>query len=937
MSRAGMNSLPKSDRWGLIEEIFQDVLQCPPAERHAYLARACAEDEELLREVASLLANDREGTGTLRSMVAADICGLVATMSPTDVGSRVGPYQLMRELDGGGMGVVYLGVRSDEHYSQVVAVKMLRRGTESTALVQRFRTERQILATLGHPYIGAILDGGDTDDGRPFLVMEYVEGLPITDAGKTRGLSVRQRIELFCAVCSAVHYAHQKSVIHRDIKPSNVLVTADGVVKLIDFGISKPLDPELIPGNLSATETSMRMMTPDYASPEQLLGQKLTPATDIYSLGVLLYELLTDSRPYTLRELTPAAAERLVCHEETRRPSSGANLPACLRRELAGDLDRIVLMAMDKDPARRYPSAQHLEEDLRRFLRGRPVLAHKPTIAYRLAKFVKRHRTASLMTCATLVVLGGSALFQHWQSRSAEGRVQEITSLADSAISDMAEQLEHSSASVEVQAALFRAALHHLDQLRLRSGSDPRLLLRLSRAYQKLGDLEGSPTVANLGRTANAEASLRQALRTAVEARNHMPGEETTVALVETYQRLGRLEVYQGHWQQAIDDYRRALSWARELGPQDSASPSHKKLLVTNYFDLANLELDELQPLQALSNFRAAEEIYGGQPNGNPDHDRVVAKIDWGIARSLSDSGSLPEALAAMRQGIAVAESAVEVAPSEERALRDLFLGYYFIVGPLAGNEITNIGDVNQAQIYARKSLAIAQQLRDRDSQNAQARIDSGYALAIMGDAFRVTQAAVAAGYYHDALAIAKDHGDGAAQHKDSVVIADRDEDLADVMTDEKQALERLHVLEEANGIRKQLASAEDVGPQDRFYLMRSYCKLAAAELALNDPMRAQQYAQAALPFFKEFELSSPSLTIVRDLGFCYEAFASLRSRVAASHSAPLAARRAARSDARRWYLNSMAAWTEWVRRGIATRDSEHERHKIERMLQAGR
>jgi len=539
------------------------------------------------------------------------------------------------------------------------------------------------------------------------------------------------------------------------------------------------------------------------------------------------------------------------------------------------------------------------------------------------------------MTCATLVVLGGSALFHDWQSRSTERRVQEITSLADSSISDMAEQLEHSSASVEVRAALFRAALNHLDQLRLRSGSDPRLLLRFARAYQKLGDLQGSPTVANLGRRANAEASLRQALRAATEAHDHMPGQETTVALVEIYQRLGRLECYQGHWQQAIDDYSRALSWARELGPQASLSPPHKKLLVTNHFDLANLELDELQPFQAVGNFRAAQEIYGSEPDGNPDHDRVVAKIDWGIARALMDSDSQPEALAAMRQGIAVAEKAVEKAPSEEGALRDLFLGYYFIVGPLAGHEIANVGDVNQAQVYARKALAIAQQLRNRDSQNAQARVDSGYALEVMGNAFRVTQPAVAAGYYRNALAIAKDHGAGAPPHKDEVVIADLDEQLAGVMTEKKQALERLHVLEEANGIRQQLASAEDVGPQDRFYLMRSYCKLAAAELALDDRMQAQQYAQAAQPFFTEFKLSSPSLTIVRDLGFCYETFADL-ARVAASHSPTPAARRAARSDAHRWYLNSVAAWTEWVRRGVATSDSEHERRKIERLLHAG-
>src|SRR5271165_7584106 len=218
---------------------------------------------------------------------------------------------------------------------------------------------------------------GETADGRPFIVMEYVEGQPITLACDSRSLSIRDRVELFRSVCSAVHYAHQKLVIHRDIKPSNVLVTSGGAVKLIDFGVSKPLCPELIPGELPETESGHRLMTPDYASPEQLLGQELTTATDIYSLGVLLFELLTGSRPYTLRDISPAAAERVVCEQECRKPSSVRELSSRTRKELAGDLDRIVLMAMDKDPSRRYPSAEDLDQDLLRFLQGRPVLARK--------------------------------------------------------------------------------------------------------------------------------------------------------------------------------------------------------------------------------------------------------------------------------------------------------------------------------------------------------------------------------------------------------------------------------------------------------------------------------------------------------------------------------------------------------------------------------
>src|SRR6516165_455354 len=258
----------KAERWKRIEEIFRSALDLPSSHRSEYVAQVCGEDLELRMEIESLLANDN-ATTALDSIVEGDLRVMVQDVDVSEIGMRVGPYRLVRELDSGGMGVVYLGVRSDDQYFQIVALKMIRKGMESAALVQRFRAERQILATMTHPNIGTILDGGETEDGRPYIVMEYVEGQPITLACENRGLSVKERVELFRSVCSAVHYAHQKSVIHRDIKPINEQTAPTGVVKLIDFGISKPLAPEYCAQEVPKTETWQCLMTRDYASPEQ--------------------------------------------------------------------------------------------------------------------------------------------------------------------------------------------------------------------------------------------------------------------------------------------------------------------------------------------------------------------------------------------------------------------------------------------------------------------------------------------------------------------------------------------------------------------------------------------------------------------------------------------------------------------------------------------
>jgi serine/threonine protein kinase len=919
----------KSNRWSLIEEIFQGALDRPLVERKQYLAEACKNDPELLREIESLLANDDDAESMLRSLVADNVKEITDSSVGSDLGSQVGPYLLVRELDSGGMGVVYLAVRSDDHYFQIVAVKMIRKGLETAELVQRFRVERQILATLNHPHIGAILDGGETKDGRPFIVMEYVEGQPITLASEGRALSIRQRIELFRSLCSAVQYAHQKLIIHRDIKPSNVMVTPEGVVKLIDFGTSKPLEPQTVLSDDTPTSSGFRLMTPDYASPEQVQGKQLTTATDIYSLGVLLSELLTGSRPYTLRDLSPIAADRVLVEQHSRKPSLAPNLSRRSRKEIAGDLDRIVQMAMNYDPAQRYLSVQHLDDDLLRYLQGRPIAARSASSLYTLKKLVQRNKTVVLTAFVIAAVLISSILVYLRQSRKADRRVAQVRTLANSAITDMTDKLQHSSASIETQAALFHRALTYLDELRRSTGNDPRLLLELSKAYVRVGDLEGSPFVANLGNSGTAVTSYQKAWQAAQEAHARLPGDESTQALIEAYQRLGGIQSFLGNLQEAEESYQQGLSWAQSFWQRKPGDPVRKRLLATNYAGLGDVDLSNLHPDQALQRFSVAFNVFGDGPTGEEDHDQLLIGLYRDAGRALNELGKQSQALESDRKAATLANVLGQRYPSSVRARRAFFLAEEEIVLPLAGRDALNVGDSGQAQVHARKGLEIAQMLGGRDSGDVQGPYDLALAYVGMGDSFRQTDPEVASEWYRKSIALTKklapQYGAGARHW-----LAIRDEALAKVLDRKDQAPEQLSLLLEANLIRREFA---ETSPHGRLHLMRSYCKLSDAELVLNNPAKAQEYANAAVPFLDQFEVTSPSLLVLRDIGFCYETEAAVQHRMAVDQELSLPERLAAEVESRTWYQRSGDMWTTWDRRGAATPESEHERRKVEHLL----
>ena len=417
-----MKSLPAStmqpELWAQIEEIVQSALDCPPENRSALLDAACGDHAELRREVESLLATHENGTFTGSPVFADGLRVLERLNAKASEGRRIGAYRILREIGRGGMGTVYLAARADDAFEKLVAIKIIRRGLDSDELIRRFQNERQILAMLDHPNIARLLDGGSTEDGLPYLVMEHIEGDPVDAFCNSRNLTIAERLRLFQQVCAAVQYAHQNLVIHRDIKPGNVLVTTEGVPRLLDFGIAKLLAPGMEPGN--ATQTVFRPLTPEYASPEQVLGAPITTASDVYSLGVLLYVLLTGHSPYR-RMSSPAEIERSVCEGEPERPSVRVvkEAPDRLSRRLRGDLDNIVMMALRKEPRRRYASVEQLSEDITRHLKNRPVIARPDTRGYRVVKFVQRNKAWVAVAAVIFMILTGGIAATSWQAHVA--------------------------------------------------------------------------------------------------------------------------------------------------------------------------------------------------------------------------------------------------------------------------------------------------------------------------------------------------------------------------------------------------------------------------------------------------------------------------------------------------------------------------------------
>jgi non-specific serine/threonine protein kinase/serine/threonine-protein kinase len=608
------------ERWHAIRLALEEAMMLAGPERAAYLERVGQSDPALRSEIESLLlADTAAGSGFLAPPPYA------AEHEPLPhnvlAGRRVGPYQLIAALGAGGMGEVYRAVRTDE-FTQEVAIKLVRASSPGASpfIAERLRTERQILASFNHPNIARLLDGGTTDEGVPYLVMELIEGQPITAYCDALKLSASARLGLFIEVCEAVQYAHQRMVIHRDLKPSNILVTAEGGPKLLDFGIAKILEPSAFAGHGDTTITALRLLTPSYASPEQLAGQTVTAASDVFSLGVILHELLTGVRPFSRTDRPERGAgvpEELIT-TLPRRPSSlfretgrrrapdapdldalcglrGAT-PQKLRKQLQGDLDNIILMALRTEPERRYATVEQLARDIHLHLAHLPVIARKPTFAYSAGRFISRHVPAVIASAAVAVALVAGiiittreAQIAEEQRGRAERRFNDVRHLASTLIFDIHDAIRDLPGAAPSRDLIIKTALKYLDSLAQESAGDPALQGELASAYLRLGDLQGLPRQANEGDYAGALGSYQRAIEL-YRAATRIPGPgnaELRRALVLACGKLSDVLWYQRHEPEGALSYvQQALAASEPLlagAPRDPKARALHAIVLMDY------------------------------------------------------------------------------------------------------------------------------------------------------------------------------------------------------------------------------------------------------------------------------------------------------------------------------------------------------------------
>jgi serine/threonine protein kinase/tetratricopeptide (TPR) repeat protein len=952
--------------WPEVKEVFSAALELGLQDRLSFVDNACGGDEGLRAEVLALLAAHEAATDFIDSPALIDI-GMVSPEEvfdqPVFIGRRIGPYEIVRELGHGGMGTVFLAVRADDEYRKQVAIKLINRGMDTDLILRRFMMERQILANLEHPNIARLLEGGSTEDGLPYFIMEYIEGQRITQYCDAQLFTTIERLELFRQVCSALQYAHQNLVVHRDIKPSNILVTAEGVPKLLDFGIAKLLSPGWDAETGEATASMVQLMTPEYASPEQLRGLAITTTSDVYSLGLVLYELLSGHHPYRLASRQAEEVARVVLQSEPERPSvvvsrqqaddrnnatqnheqrttdnalpAGKTNPLSAIRNpksLRGDLDNIVLKALRKEPERRYASMQELSEDIRRHLEGLPVMASPDTLGYRAGKFVQRNKIAVLAAAVVVITLLTATVVTTWQARvarmerdKAQRRFGEVRKLANAVLFKYHDGIERLPGSTPVREMLVQDALEYLDALAKESANDPSLQKELAAAYEKVGDVQGSPFRSNLGNYKGALASHQkaQAIREKLVAASPSD-EQLKLELARSYGAVGELLHETGNLAAALEHYDKAFA-VFDLITKRTADTSRELSILDVRYGKALAESGKLK--EAVEKFQNGIAIANELSTTNQGDQKLVraeafAHISLGDA--YVDMGQLKEALANHRQAFALLGPLVS--PTNAQSRRDVAVAYVRVADVMA-----KMGDKKGALEMELKALTEDEEAVKVDPTNALVQRDvyiDYYKIAFMQEAMGDLKAALA--NQHRCVALVKAavvaNPASAKSHADLAVAYFR---LGEMFENSANRQEALSNYQKAVEIEESIANADPANTVARGDLSEDLMKVSDVSLKLGDRPKALEGYRKALAIREELVAKTPDDVEGRtQLARLYESLGDCFSMIAESHK-----RGPDWQEAKNRYQQSLDIWNDLQLKGTLAPDYAKKPNEVKQKM----